>query len=112
MTDLRGAGFGLPALRLLDNLLYHLNHSCPPSNPTHSLVGGGGPVLPVVVPRGVLIKHLGAVRRPRHDVEPVAGLQRVPAPRPRLVLRLQEGGGRLDAEQRAGAHKYCGGRRR
>lgn len=71
----------------------------------NSLVGGGGSVLAVVVPGGVLVQHLGPVWRPRHDIQPVASLQRVLAPRPRLMLRLQERGGRLDAEQRAGAHE-------
>lgn len=71
----------------------------------HSLVGGGGPVLAVIIPGSVLVQHLRPVRRPRHDVQPVAGLQRVLAPRPRLMLRLQERGGRLDAEQGAGAHE-------
>lgn len=59
----------------------------------------------VIIPGGVLVQHLCPVRSPRHDIEPIASLQRVLAPRPRLMLRLQEGGGRLDAEQRARAHE-------
>lgn len=59
----------------------------------------------VIIPGGVLVQHLGPIRSPRHDVQPVASLQGILAPRTRLVLRLQEGGGRLDAEQRARAHE-------
>jgi len=64
-----------------------------------SLIGRGDPVLAVVVPGGVLIQHFRPIWRPRHHVQPVVGLQRVLTPRPRLMLRLQERGGRLDVEQ-------------
>lgn len=71
----------------------------------YSLIGGGDPVLAIVAPGGVLVQNLGPVWRPRHDVQPVTRLKRVLTPRPRLMLRLQERGGRLDAEQWAGTHE-------
>lgn len=71
----------------------------------HLLIGGGDSVLPVVIPGGIFIQHLCPIWCPRHDVEPVPGLQRVLTPRPRLMLRLQERGGWLDAEQWARTYK-------
>lgn len=83
----------------------HLIHYFSNTYRHYSLIGGGDSVLAVVVPRGVLIQHLCPVWCPRHDVQPVTGLQRVLTPRPRLMLRLKERWGRLDAEQWAGTHE-------
>lgn len=49
-------------------------------------VGGGVARGHVVLPRGVLGERVGAVGDPGHDIDAVARLQRVLAPRARLVL--------------------------
>lgn len=73
--------------------------------PHDSLIGCGGSILAVIIPGGVFVQHFCPIWSPRHDIQPVASLQWVLAPRTRLMLCLQEGGGWLDAEQRARAHE-------
>ena len=65
------------------------------------LVRRGGPPGDEVLLGRVLGESVGAVRRPRHVVDLVGGLQRVLTPRPGLMVRLEEVLTLVDAPQQS-----------